>query len=51
MKIQKPGSALGGCMTPLNVRVMMNISVAIVPPVSASGSAEITNEAKVDVNM
>ena len=51
MKIQKPGSALGGCMTPLNVRAIMNIRVAMVPPVSASGRAAIMNEAKVDVNM
>jgi hypothetical protein len=51
MKIQNPGSAFGGCMTPLKTRVSMNMSVAMVPPVSASGRAEMTRAAKVDVNM
>ena len=51
IKIQKPGRALGGCMTPLKVRVIINIRVAMVPPVSASGSAEITNDANVEVKM
>lgn len=51
MKIQNPGRADGGCITPLKVKVMMNISVAMVPPVSASGRAEITSEAKVDVKI
>jgi len=41
MKIQNPGRALGGWKTPLNVNVSENISVAMLPAVSASGSAEI----------
>jgi hypothetical protein len=51
MKIQNPGRALGGCITPLKVKVMMNMSVAMVPPVSASGRDDITRDAKVDVKM
>jgi hypothetical protein len=51
INIQNPGRAEGGCITPLKVRVMINISVAIVPPVSASGRDDITSDAKVDVKM
>ena len=49
MKIQNPGSAFGGCMTPLKTVAMMNNNVAMVPPVSASGRAAIMNEANVEV--
>jgi hypothetical protein len=51
MKIQNPGRAFGGCITPLKVKAMINKSVAMVPPVSASGRDEITKDAKVDVKM
>lgn len=42
MKIQNPGRAVGGWKTPLNDRAMENISVAILPAVSASGIAAIS---------
>jgi hypothetical protein len=48
IKIQNPGSAFGGWKTPLNVNVSENISVAIFPAVSASGSAEISICANVE---
>lgn len=51
MKIQNPSSALDGCMTPLKVRIMMNIRVAMMPSVSASDNAEITCDANVEVKI
>ena len=37
MKIQKPGRAVGGCITPLKTRVMAKRRVAMLPAVMASG--------------
>ena len=47
MKIQKPGRANGGWKTPLKVKHIENINVAIFPAVSASGNAAIIICAKV----
>ena len=48
IKIQNPGRAVGGWNTPLKVKVIENMRVAMLPAVSASGSAEISMCAKVD---
>lgn len=50
MNIQNPGRANGGWKTPLKVKHIENINVAIFPAVSESGRAEIIICAKVDVN-
>ena len=39
MKIQNPGNAVGLCSTPLKVSIKLNMSVATLPAVSASGIA------------
>jgi hypothetical protein len=50
MKIQNPGSAVGGCNTPLNVSIMLNSNVAMLPAVSASGMAAMMAWANVLTN-
>jgi hypothetical protein len=49
--LQKPGSAVGGWKTPLKTRVSENMSVAMLPAVSASGSAAMSMCAKVLAKM
>lgn len=46
MKIQNPGSATGVWKTPLKVNASENMSVAMLPAVSASGRAAISMWAK-----
>jgi len=50
MNIQKPGKAVGLWRTPLNVSIMLNSNVAILPAVSASGMAAMIMWANVLVN-
>lgn len=49
--LQKPGKAVGGWKTPLNTRVSENMSVAMLPAVSASGRAAMSMCAKVLAKM
>jgi len=48
MKIQKPGSAVGVCMTPQKVNDIAKSRVTIAPAVSVSGRAAMTMCAKVE---
>ena len=48
MNIQNPGRALGDWNTPLKVKAIENMSVAMLAAVSASGSAAISIWANVD---
>lgn len=48
IKVQKPGNAFGGCMTPLKTRVIANKPVATLPAVRASGKAAMSRCAKDD---
>lgn len=51
MNSQKPGSACGGCMTPLNISIILKRRVAMLPAVAESCRAAMRACAKVDANM
>ena len=51
MKVQKPGRAEGGCMTPLKMRDIPNPRMASMPPRAGSGRAEMTSCAKLEAKM